>query len=530
MVNGVDGPLMASQVMRELCLQHPDFTEAVKSSYSAIALEETSPVSSLTPASPVYDLVEEEMLGNCKIVFAAAKRGSVWLSSPCENLNLGQPSIMGKLRPLRRIMYTLLGMKKVCEYGRFSKGVVRACMSQEDVEASIKCFHSLRAIDRHDRLVAVYKLTTTLSMKCVEDVREVIGEILKGSLKFPNIEWPKLHKLAFLCCSLRLMVLLNKSSSSSSLAITDGELDALLLSSLTCATEGIILPHIVHVLPSMKALSVSEWFCSAIDIVYEMSCLLGVTEVSPEPRNVFYPMAFIPYHLALESHPDLTERQKTDIEYVKTAMQTALSFPAVSEFRSCIFNTDEQQTLPTLITQCDTALEQVLKNAEQLLPRTMTASVEELGLNDLDECQEGSTEEQGTGDSAAASQSEVEDEKSKPPVAWEGEDLPIMEHCKAILELIAGHQVVCIEGETGCGKSSQVPQFILKHFHNSTVLVSQPNYLAAKKLAERVRVELLSPTMVTHCDDLHTDTGSARLIYGTNKFTMQVCYDARCGS
>ena len=524
-LNGMSGPLMASEVMKELCLQHPEFRVAVERSYSAIALEEMSPVSTLSPASPAYELVEGEMLGNCELVFAAAKRGSVWLSAPCENLNLGKPSIMSKLRPVRKTIYTLLGMSEVCEYGRTKKGVVSVCTSQEDVEASIKCLHSLRALHRCGRLVAVYRLTTALSMQCVGDIRDVVGDVLKGSLEFPDIEWPKLHKLAFLCCSLRLMVLLNRSSSSP-LAITDRELDALLLSSLTCATEGTILPHIVHVLPSMRAVSVSEWFCSAIDIVYEMSCLLGVTEASPEPRNVFYPMAFIPYHLALRSHPNLTARQKTDIESVKTAMQTALSFPSVIKFCSCIFNTDEQPALPTLIAQCNTALDEVLKNAEQLLPRTMTASVEEpFGVTDLEEDHEGPTEEQGA---VAASQSETEDEKTKPPVVWEREDLPIMEHCEAIVELIAGHQVVCIEGETGCGKSSQVPQFILKHFQNSRVLVSQPNYLAAKKLAERVRIELLDDAMVTHCDELDIDTGNARLVYGTNRFTMQVCCDTRC--
>lgn len=59
-----------------------------------------------------------------------------------------------------------------------------------------------------------------------------------------------------------------------------------------------------------------------------------------------------------------------------------------------------------------------------------------------------------------------------------------------ILEKIAYYQVVIIEGETGCGKSTQVPQFILdeavdKHQHCS-IVVTQPRKIAATSLARRV--------------------------------------------
>lgn len=40
-------------------------------------------------------------------------------------------------------------------------------------------------------------------------------------------------------------------------------------------------------------------------------------------------------------------------------------------------------------------------------------------------------------------------------------ELPVVKHRDRILELIDTYQVVCIQGETGCGKSTKVPQFIL---------------------------------------------------------------------
>jgi ABC-type transport system involved in cytochrome bd biosynthesis fused ATPase/permease subunit len=41
------------------------------------------------------------------------------------------------------------------------------------------------------------------------------------------------------------------------------------------------------------------------------------------------------------------------------------------------------------------------------------------------------------------------------------ERLPTFQKRKEILEAIAGAQVVVISGETGCGKSTQVPQLLL---------------------------------------------------------------------
>ncbi|EKX32518.1 hypothetical protein GUITHDRAFT_60737, partial [Guillardia theta CCMP2712] len=68
--------------------------------------------------------------------------------------------------------------------------------------------------------------------------------------------------------------------------------------------------------------------------------------------------------------------------------------------------------------------------------------------------------------------------------------LPILQFKEKILQEINSNTVTCIQGETGCGKSSMVPQFILDDARarrqRVNVIVSQPRRLAAVALARRV--------------------------------------------
>ncbi|XP_045451735.1 ATP-dependent DNA/RNA helicase DHX36-like [Melitaea cinxia] len=75
------------------------------------------------------------------------------------------------------------------------------------------------------------------------------------------------------------------------------------------------------------------------------------------------------------------------------------------------------------------------------------------------------------------------------------EKLPAYFKANEILEVIEKNQVIVISGETGCGKSTQVPQIILdyaikaKRGANVKILVTQPRRIAASSLAMRVSKE-----------------------------------------
>lgn len=111
-------------------------------------------------------------------------------------------------------------------------------------------------------------------------------------------------------------------------------------------------------------------------------------------------------------------------------------------------------------------------------------------------------------------------------------DLPIMEHRSRILELVREHTVICIEGETGCGKSTKVPQFILedalsegKGGASCHILVTQPRRVAAIKLAERVaaeRGERLGDVVGYCVGGDHHKAAKTRLTYCTTGYLLQV--------
>jgi len=73
--------------------------------------------------------------------------------------------------------------------------------------------------------------------------------------------------------------------------------------------------------------------------------------------------------------------------------------------------------------------------------------------------------------------------------------LPAFAQRKAILAAIDKHQVVVVEGETGSGKTTQVPQFILDEWtaqgkgSECNILCTQPRRISAIGVAERVAAE-----------------------------------------
>ncbi|XP_073336152.1 probable ATP-dependent RNA helicase DHX34 [Pagrus major] len=73
----------------------------------------------------------------------------------------------------------------------------------------------------------------------------------------------------------------------------------------------------------------------------------------------------------------------------------------------------------------------------------------------------------------------------------EQKNLPICQYRDRIVELVRLHPVVVVAGDTGCGKSTQVPQYLISAGFNH-VACTQPRRIACISLAKRVSFESLN--------------------------------------
>ena len=74
-------------------------------------------------------------------------------------------------------------------------------------------------------------------------------------------------------------------------------------------------------------------------------------------------------------------------------------------------------------------------------------------------------------------------------------DLPVSAHKNEISEAIKQNQVVIIAGETGSGKTTQIPKICIELGRGISGLIghTQPRRLAARTVANRIAEELKSP-------------------------------------
>ena len=88
----------------------------------------------------------------------------------------------------------------------------------------------------------------------------------------------------------------------------------------------------------------------------------------------------------------------------------------------------------------------------------------------------------------------VREPREIPPISYP-EALPVSERREEIARALAAHQVIIVSGETGSGKTTQLPKICLDAGRGRTRLIghTQPRRLAATSVARRIAEELNTP-------------------------------------
>ena len=101
-----------------------------------------------------------------------------------------------------------------------------------------------------------------------------------------------------------------------------------------------------------------------------------------------------------------------------------------------------------------------------------------------------------------------------PPRLRYPEDLPITDHRDRIIEAIKGHQVVVLSGETGSGKTTQIPKMCIEAGRGIDGLIgcTQPRRIAALTVSARIAEELGDERYVGSKIRFHDSTGPENVV------------------
>ena len=244
-----------------------------------------------TNANENYSLIKVEVKV-CDTTLVSINNGVYWRWPVLEPVSLGQSCFHDLTLPLRKKVYSVLGQELVYEHGRTSAKTFTTVSVQVDDKHDM----CVTGWSENQRLVALFQLMTdygegvstgTFTEAVASTVSELDGDL---TCVLPKVV-PACASLCFMC----------HLASEPGYSLEHHELQALLITCLFCSAS--VPPHVVPERPSSRALTVAMQFSHTIEQAQLLASALRVKDSLPSPSSVFYPMAYIPHHMASILHP-----------------------------------------------------------------------------------------------------------------------------------------------------------------------------------------------------------------------------------
>ena len=282
--------------LQELLSHHPSYREAISQSEALYGDPLSGREQDRLPAllekyaeNGTLLCVEVRVHDNSLL---SATNGIYWRWPVVEPVSLGQVCYMDLTLHLRRKVYSLLGQEMVREFGRTSS---RSFTHVEVMSAVSKelCYSDW---SESQRLLALFRLMTADDMDSDADISSLLSEATTTEEKGLASDAISVLPQAVLVCGSLCFMCRVSSAPNCSTPVKPSELEALLLTSLFCAAS--IPPSHVPELPSSRALTLAMQFSHTLHQARLLASVLGLRDALPPPSSLFYPLAYMPHHLA----------------------------------------------------------------------------------------------------------------------------------------------------------------------------------------------------------------------------------------
>ena len=330
--------------IKEICEEFPEYCDAVRYSYGFYQAVSLVSESVGSPVSPIHDLIAEKVkkYQMDRQFLALIKNGLLWRDE-IEQLDEQLPCIHEILQPVRKLLYKLLCISSVTEYGQqHVDSFVQVRIDVTPCKSETLSALTELSFDIRTKLIFNALLTCTdqnIGIMDDDSITEnifLLGNVLKQKLPITvadephDIEKIKEHIGAALTCACILFAIKNK-------LIPVKYIDAVIMACFCCAMDEI--PPKLAARPGPTGVTISAQFMVILKHARLLASLLGLEELLPLPSSIFQPFIYIPLHgtaFKLSQKNRFHNEDKKVLEYYKDILFNK----SFMKYRNLITTTD----------------------------------------------------------------------------------------------------------------------------------------------------------------------------------------------